>query len=609
MSEQSSPPAGRTAVQGAATDGHAAVVRSLLAIADTSQLAVLTVVNTGGEPTGVRVTETIPDTHTLGLPGGGSRSAAGGVVSIEGTVGPESALRVGHVLSGPLSTALPEPAVESLPEPVSEEGIRATMRDTRGEETRLDVRTETLLGQPQLRLPLLALPGEPQTDDALLHGGATPRSMDDAAVGLVLTPTNEDAALRTVVRASQRGHSVLVTYTDDGADTEILSKLSSLSARVIEPTPQEGTQSQLHRQLSAAARERGLLGIVLQTRDCPRIDYDRTAEAYAKADYEVMAIPESWHTSSTGTRVVVGIPAYNAASSIADVVEQAATFADDVVVVDDGSHDETAARAREAGASVVVHEMNRGYGGALKTLFRRADDRGVDHLVVIDADGQHDASDIPMLVETQERDGADIVIGSRYVGERETKIPLVRSIGLAVINGLTNVSMGKLRPSGYVHDTQSGYRAYSRRAIRSLSADPMIGNNMGASTDILYHAHKARLSVSEVPTTIYYDVENASTQSSVSHGVDLLRNIAWTVEYGRPLLVVGGPGVVSTVMGITATVLLLTSYLDTGTLYAHQLLVAILFAVGGMLVCIAAMLMHVLNVHPTMRRLTADAND
>ncbi|MDS0284552.1 glycosyltransferase family 2 protein [Haloarcula onubensis] len=609
MEEQSTANVGQTVTDGVTTAGDVAVVRSLVATGEDRQLAVVTVTTTGTEPTGVRLTETVPETHGVAVSSGDRGRGAGGVISVEGTVRPESALRFGYVLTGPVAADLPEPRVELPADWVPEEGVSAALVAADGDRTRLDVRTETLLGQAQLRLPLLTLGGPTATDEALLNGEAAPRSMAGAAVGVVLTPRNEDAALRTVVRASQRGHSVLVTYADGGDGSEILSKLSSLGAVVLDPPAAGATQSQLHRHLSAAARGRGLPGIVLQTRDCPRIDYDRTADAYDSADYEVVAIPESWSTPSEGPRVVVGIPAYNAASSIASVVEQATAFADDVVVVDDGSADETAVRAREAGASVVVHELNRGYGGALKTLFRTADDRGAEHLVVIDADGQHDPADIPMLVESQERDGTDIVIGSRYVGERDTKIPFVRSVGLAVINGLTNVSMGKLRPSGFVHDTQSGYRAYSRRAVRSLAADPMIGNNMGASTDILYHAHRARLSVGEIPTTIYYDVENSSSQGSLSHGVDLLRNIAWTVEYGRPLLVVGAPGVVSTVMGIAVTVLLLTSYLDTGALAAHEILVSILFAVGGMLLCIAAILMHVLNVHPTMKRLTTGGND
>ncbi|WP_324664297.1 glycosyltransferase family 2 protein [Haloarcula sediminis] len=571
---------------------------------DEHHLCVLSLRSGATETRPVRVVERIPDTHSLQLGATETAPAPGGVLTIERTVPPDEAVRFGYLLAGTATPELPEPSVGLQPDVLDDDGVQAVWTGPGGETTALEVAPD----RQELSLPVVARPAASELSGSAAEERAG-SSMGDAAIGLVLRPTNEDAALRTVLRATQRGHPVFVTYSGTAADVESLDRLSSLGAVVVDPPGTDASQSELNRLLSRTARERGLPGLVLQTRDCPRIDYRRTADAYDRADYEVVAIPENWSIPSSEPRVVVGIPAYNAATSIAEVVERAAAFADDVVVVDDGSRDETAARAREAGASVVRHELNRGYGGALKTLFRTADDRGAEHLVVIDADGQHDPADIPTLVETQKRGGTDIVIGSRYVGDRDTKIPLVRSVGLAVINGLTNASMGKLRPSGYVHDTQSGYRVYSRRAIHSLAADSMIGDNMGASTDILYHAHKARLSVSEVPTTISYDVDNASSQGSLSHGFDLLRNIAWTVEYGRPLLIVGMPGVVSTVMGIAVTVLLLTSYLNTGTVAAHQLIVSTLFAVGGMLLCIAAILMHVLNVHPTMRRLTTDTND
>jgi len=584
------------------------VTRSVVDLDGDRHLSVVSMTGDGRDSTAVRITDTLPDSHTLHLGRTGNPVESGGTLDVETAVGPDEVVRFGYVLAGSEEPTLADLTVELDTDLRTDGGIRAAWRGSDGQEASLVVAPDRLLGSQDLELPVVSGPtsnGSRAAADA--ERAVSP--LDGAAIGVVLTPTNEDAALRTVLRATRRGHTVFVTYSGRSADVESLDQLSSLGALVVEPPGTKTSQSALNRLLSGAARERGLPGIVLQTRDCPRIDYDRTAEAYEGADYEVVAIPENWTTSSDSPTVVVGIPAYNAATSIGAVVERAAAFADEVVVVDDGSRDETAARAREAGAAVVIHEVNRGYGGALKTLFRTAADRDAEHLVVIDADGQHDPSDIPMLVETQIRDDADIVIGSRYVGERDTKIPFVRSIGLGLINGLTNVSLGKLRPSGFVHDTQSGYRAYSRRAVRSLAADPMIGNNMGASTDILYHAHRARLGISEVPTTVYYDVENSSSQGSLSHGIDLLRNIAWTVEYGRPLLVVGMPGIISTVMGIAVTVLLLTTYLETGTVYAHQLLVSILFAVGGILLCIAAILMHVLNVHPTMKRLTTDANN
>jgi hypothetical protein len=131
----------------------------------------------------------------------------------------------------------------------------------------------------------------------------------------------------------------------------------------------------------------------------------------------------------------------------------------------------------------------------------------------------------------------------------------------------------------------------------------MIGDNMGASTDILYHAHRNRLSVAEVGTTISYDVENASSQGSFSHGMDLLRNIFWTVEYGRPLLVLGVPGALVTVLGVAGAMWYLWQYVETGVLSAAPLATAVLCTFGGLLLCITSLMMHVLNRHPTLMRL------
>ncbi|MBV0923975.1 glycosyltransferase family 2 protein [Halomicroarcula limicola] len=580
------------------------VTKSVESVDADTRLVTLSMHSTADEPVMVSLIESVPETHALaslagdGPTTGGPTAYSDGSLVVEQVTRPGERVALGYLVRGAPETDLPIPSVERVV-PVTDDAqlLTETAAEWVGADgaATLDVAPSVVPGVTDEDLPLIALPdAESPADES---------AMADAAVGVVLTAANEDAAYRTALRAGRRGHTVIATYAGLDADAESLDTLADLGAIVLSPPRQRASQSELHRLLSQHARERGLPGIVLQTRDCPRIDYDRTALAFERADYDVIAIPEQWRETDDGPAVVVAIPAYNAAGSIGDVVERADAFADEVVVIDDGSRDETGTRAREAGATVVVHDRNRGYGGALKTAFREAAARDAAHLVVIDADGQHDPADIPLLVETQTRDDADVVIGSRYVGESHTQIPLVRSLGLALINNLTNVSLGNLRPSGWVRDTQSGYRAYSRRAVRSLAADPTIGDNMGASTDILYHAHRNRLSVAEVGTTISYDVENSSTQGSLSHGLDLVRNIMWTVEYGRPLLIVGVPGAITTLLGVSVTLLLVAQFVETGTLYPIQLGTAVLFGIGGLLLCITALMMHVLNGHPSLRRL------
>ena len=165
-----------------------------------------------------------------------------------------------------------------------------------------------------------------------------------------------------------------------------------------------------------------------------------------------------------------------------------------------------------------------------------------DHLVILDGDGQHDASDIPKLVAEQQRSDVDIVIGSRFADGSETEMPFYRRFGLAVVNGLTNLSMGVVRKRSRVRDTQSGFRAYNEQAIESLATDSSIGDHMNASTDILYHAHQHDYEIEEVGTTINYDVDDANSHHPLSHGLVLVSNILKTVERDRPITSLGIPG-------------------------------------------------------------------
>lgn len=223
--------------------------------------------------------------------------------------------------------------------------------------------------------------------------------------------------------------------------------------------------------------------------------------------------------------LMVGIPAYNEERSIASIVTAAAAYADTVLVIDDGSQDETSQRARRAGATVVTHERNRGYGGALRTLFDTAHAADVDHLVILDGDGQHDASDIPKLVETQRATGAEIVIGSRFVDGADSKLPLYRRFGLTVVNTLTNLIMRLQYSRIGVSDTQSGFRAYDREAIKTIAETDDLGYGMEASLDLLFHAAQREYEIEEVPSTINYDIEDGSTHNPITHGLSLVWRI------------------------------------------------------------------------------------
>ena len=135
--------------------------------------------------------------------------------------------------------------------------------------------------------------------------------------------------------------------------------------------------------------------------------------------------------------VVVGIPAYNEEKTIAKIVLNAQKFADVVVVCDDGSSDLTCTIAERMGAEVIVHKQNLGYGAALQSIFKRAQEFDADVLITLDGDGQHDPSEIPRLIKPIVDGIADVVVGSRFIdGSGTSEMPLYRRAGVHFITKL-----------------------------------------------------------------------------------------------------------------------------------------------------------------------------
>jgi len=142
--------------------------------------------------------------------------------------------------------------------------------------------------------------------------------------------------------------------------------------------------------------------------------------------------------------------------------------------------------AEAMGAAVVRHPRNMGYGAALRSLFRAAVEMGADVAVTIDSDGQHDPAELTRLVDLLREDELDIVIGSRFL-EGESGVPGWRKAGIDVINALTVNGHG-------ITDSQSGFRAYGRRALEMLN---ITEDGMGASTEILLRAGEAGRRIGE----------------------------------------------------------------------------------------------------------------
>jgi hypothetical protein len=161
-------------------------------------------------------------------------------------------------------------------------------------------------------------------------------------------------------------------------------------------------------------------------------------------------------------RVLVIVPAFNEVESLPSTLDRlrAEAPAYPVLVVDDGSRDETSVVARERGVAVLRHAFNLGVGAALQTGFRYCVERGYDVGVQLDADGQHDPRDLAALVAPVVEGRCDVVIGSRYVTATGYRAPAARRAGMLMFSGLVRLAVGQR-----IADTTSGFRAYGRAAM------------------------------------------------------------------------------------------------------------------------------------------------
>ena len=240
--------------------------------------------------------------------------------------------------------------------------------------------------------------------------------------------------------------------------------------------------------------------------------------------------------------IIAGIPAYNEEKTIAKVILLAQKHVDAVVVCDDGSQDLTADIAQRLGAIVVKHEKNMGYGVAIRTLFEKARALNADMLLTLDADGQHNAREIPKLIQPILENKADIVIGSRFL-QQNSGMPLYRRFGIKVLTKMTNSS----RRKGALTDAQCGFRAYNRKAIEGIILEEQ---GMGVSAEALMKARDLGLVVAEVPVEVRYRDLETSTHNPFRHGLGVISTIIRMVVEERPLIYLGIPGAILLSLGM-----------------------------------------------------------
>ena len=193
------------------------------------------------------------------------------------------------------------------------------------------------------------------------------------------------------------------------------------------------------------------------------------------------------------------IPGYNEAERIGPVVRSVSAYCPNVVVVDDGSSDETAEVARAAGATVLVQPHNMGKGKALERGFEYAREKGFEFVITMDGDGQHAAEDIPGFIEAYAAGEFPVIIGNRMANP-ET-MPLVRRLTNRFMSRLLSRKMGQAVP-----DTQNGFRLYKTDVIPALRVD---AGGFAAESEVLLELAARNVKIGSVPIQVIYRDEKS----------------------------------------------------------------------------------------------------
>jgi glycosyltransferase involved in cell wall biosynthesis len=267
---------------------------------------------------------------------------------------------------------------------------------------------------------------------------------------------------------------------------------------------------------------------------------------------------------------------------------------DKVFVVDDGSTDDTATIAEHLGARIVKHEDNLGYGAAIRSCFSAARDLNCDTLIILDGDGQHNGDDIPKLLGPIQAGEAEIVIGSRLVGTGVSEIPPYRRAGLRLINAATN-RVAKQK----VADTQSGFRAYSHKAVQRIRPHEP---GMGVTSEIDIRSGDAGLTIVEVPVGVAYQGLETSSQSPISHGLEILSAVLRIAGEKHPVALFGIPGLVLIIIGLGGWLWVANRFAQINELPVGVALLSTIVLIGGGLALMTGIILY--TIADVSRRLT-----
>ena len=281
-------------------------------------------------------------------------------------------------------------------------------------------------------------------------------------------------------------------------------------------------------------------------------------------------------------KLAIFIPAYNEERAIGSVVLGAKKYGA-VYVVDDGSDDRTAKIASAAGAKVYPHGKNLGYGAALRTILAVAKKTPADAFAVLDADGQHDPDEIPLVAGPVLSGKADVCSGSRFLGKTVAS-PAYRKEGVRLLNRLSTE-----QANGRKLDFQCGFRAFSRKAAEKIRIHE---DGYAGGAEMLFSAIGAGLRIAEVPVTIHYYGKDGD---AVEHGAGLLGYIVGGIAKRRPLLFFGGAGLASLLASALLGLFVLDTFYSKGALPVGSAFLTVFAGVVGLVLIVIGINLYTLQ--------------
>lgn len=279
------------------------------------------------------------------------------------------------------------------------------------------------------------------------------------------------------------------------------------------------------------------------------------------------------------------IPACNEERFIGSVVLKARRFVDVVLVVDDGSQDETAALAESAGAQV-IRQANSGKAGAVNAGLARCRELNAAVVVLLDGDGQHNAADIPGVLAPVIAGEADVVIGSRFIG-LSSDTPGWRVVGQQALTLATNFASGVT-----LSDSQTGFRALSQRAVQQLT---FRSQGFSVESEMQFLVRRHDLIVAEVPIRVNYDEK--PKRNPVTHGMQVLNGIISMISQHRPLFFFGTPGVTLIGIGLLLAALVADRYNTYERLAVGWAIVSMTVITIGALTAFTGLILHTIRAY------------